>query len=171
MSLIKQDQNGFTLIELLVAVAIVGILAAIGIPYFAEYKAMARDANRLSMAKNVVTAMEGYFGDHLEYPPNPKGTSACSPVPTNVFYHEDCLAGIHQYISKDSMEENMKWSNVQDREEALTYYNYGGALGAVVKIQFEKMKRENPCSFTTGNWCNENFPTMETAYCMCTGTP
>jgi prepilin-type N-terminal cleavage/methylation domain-containing protein len=58
---------GFTLIELLVVVAIIGILAAIAIPQFAEYRARGFDSRALSDLRNAATAEEAYFADNEEY--------------------------------------------------------------------------------------------------------
>src|SRR5438132_3081692 len=49
----RKLQNGFTLIELLIAVAIIGILAAIGIPNFSRFQARSRQ----SEAKTNLTAL------------------------------------------------------------------------------------------------------------------
>ena len=57
-----QNRKGFTLIELLIVVVIIGILAAIAIPKFANTKEKAYLASMKSDLRNLVTAEEAYFG-------------------------------------------------------------------------------------------------------------
>ena len=59
--------KGFTLIELLIVVVIIGILAAIAIPKFANTKEKAYIASMKSDLRNLVTAEEPYFADQVSY--------------------------------------------------------------------------------------------------------
>ncbi len=62
-----QNRKGFTLIELLIVVVIIGILAAIAIPKFANTKEKAVLASMKSDLRNMVTAQEGFFSDNQTY--------------------------------------------------------------------------------------------------------
>ena len=62
-----RTRQGFTLIELLIVVVIIGILAAIAIPKFANTKEKAYIAAMKSDLRNLVTAQESYFADQVSY--------------------------------------------------------------------------------------------------------
>ena len=62
-----RNHKGFTLIELLIVVVIIGILAAIAIPKFANTKEKAYVAAMKSDLRNLVTAQESYFADQVSY--------------------------------------------------------------------------------------------------------
>ncbi|HUL50127.1 MAG TPA: prepilin-type N-terminal cleavage/methylation domain-containing protein [Gemmatimonadales bacterium] len=64
------NRRGFTLIELLIVVVIIGILAAIAIPKFANTKEKAYIASMKSDLRNLVTAEEAYFADSVQYSTN-----------------------------------------------------------------------------------------------------
>jgi prepilin-type N-terminal cleavage/methylation domain-containing protein len=67
---VQMNRKGFTLIELLIVVVIIGILAAIAIPKFANTKAKAYIASMKSDMRNLVTAEEAYFADSVKYTTN-----------------------------------------------------------------------------------------------------
>ncbi len=65
----QRMRKGFTLIELLIVVVIIGILAAIAIPKFANTKSKAYITAMKSDLRNLVTAEEAYFADSSNYTP------------------------------------------------------------------------------------------------------
>jgi len=68
------NRKGFTLIELLIVVVIIGILAAIAIPKFANTKEKAYIASMKSDLRNLVTAEEAFFADSIRY-----SAAVCAP--------------------------------------------------------------------------------------------
>lgn len=62
-----KKEKGFTLIELLVVIAIIGILAAIAIPQFSDYKKKAFNGRAQTDLRNGITSEEAYFVDEEEY--------------------------------------------------------------------------------------------------------
>lgn len=68
MNLIKKKtEKGFTLIELMIVVAIIGILAAIAIPQFAQYRVKAFNSAAESDLRNIMTGEEASFADTQQY--------------------------------------------------------------------------------------------------------
>jgi type IV pilus assembly protein PilA len=70
-----KNQKGFTLVELMVVIAIIGIITAIAIPYYNNYKATACDQAALSDLYNVKAAVQKYLTDETL-----KGTSVVTDV-------------------------------------------------------------------------------------------
>jgi len=65
----SQKAKGFTLVELMIVIAIIGILAAIAIPQYDQFRKRGYMAMTRSDAKNAHTAMQGWMTDHINTAP------------------------------------------------------------------------------------------------------
>ncbi|MGC8907800.1 MAG: type IV pilin protein, partial [Desulfomonilaceae bacterium] len=70
-----RNQKGFTLVELMVVVAIIGIITAIAVPYYMNYKKTACDQAAISDLYNVKAAVQKYLSDATL-----KGTAVATDV-------------------------------------------------------------------------------------------
>ena len=70
-----KNQKGFTLVELMVVIAIIGIITAIAIPYYNNYKRTACDQAAISDLYNVKAAVQKYLTDATL-----KGTAVATDV-------------------------------------------------------------------------------------------
>lgn len=66
----KLNNKAFTLIELLIAMAIMGILATVGLVSFRTAQMRGRDTERKSDLKQISNALELYYSDYGEYYPS-----------------------------------------------------------------------------------------------------
>jgi len=64
----KQKNFGFTLMELLIVIAILGLLATIGLGSFRTSQMKGRDAQRKSDLSQIQKALEMYYNDYSGYP-------------------------------------------------------------------------------------------------------
>ncbi|MBF0517344.1 MAG: prepilin-type N-terminal cleavage/methylation domain-containing protein [Nitrospirae bacterium] len=72
----KQGSNkGFTLIEMMVVVAIIAILAAVGIPKFMKSMDSAKSSEAVTNMSQIATALKGYYDMHGAYPTDMQGAT------------------------------------------------------------------------------------------------
>ena len=67
-----KTKKGFTLIELMIVVAIIGILAAIAIPKFADLIKKSKEGATKGSLGALRSALTIYYGEQEGYYPNPK---------------------------------------------------------------------------------------------------
>ncbi|HET6481689.1 MAG TPA: prepilin-type N-terminal cleavage/methylation domain-containing protein [Actinoplanes sp.] len=75
----KKDDEGFTLIELLVVVVIIGVLVAIAVPVYLNYRKGAADKSAQSDVRGAVSTIEQYYTDNANsYPRANQGSIKAS---------------------------------------------------------------------------------------------
>ncbi len=79
----RQD-DGFTLIELLVVVVIIGVLVAIAVPVYLNYRKGAADKSAQSDVRGAISAVEQFYSDNgNSYPDSNSGSNyGTTPVAT-----------------------------------------------------------------------------------------
>lgn len=70
MKLSKLNQKGFSLVELMVVVAIIGILATIGIPQYQKFMAKARQAEAKTHLNGIFQGEASFFTEYNGYSTN-----------------------------------------------------------------------------------------------------
>jgi len=83
--------KGFTLVELLVVVAIVGILAAVAIPYYNDYVIRGKLAEGMSTLGDGRIKMEQFFQDNRTYVGGP------TPAATQYFTYDNGTPTVSTY--------------------------------------------------------------------------
>lgn len=62
------EQQGFTLIELMIVIAIIGILAAIALPQYANYTGRAQVAEGLKLSVGIQNEVDIWYGETGAFP-------------------------------------------------------------------------------------------------------
>ena len=86
---IKKNPSGFTLVELIIVVAIVGMLAGIGIPAYQGYVSEARDKAAQSTLQSIVLMQKNYYQDNFCYVTTGEGTDVGPEINKYLFGSSD----------------------------------------------------------------------------------
>lgn len=77
----EDDDQGFTLIELLVVVVIIGVLVAIAVPVYLNYRKGASNKSAASDVRGAISAVEQYYTENGNvYPATVIGTPSTAMV-------------------------------------------------------------------------------------------
>ncbi|SDT69634.1 type II secretion system protein [Actinoplanes derwentensis] len=76
----KKNDEGFTLIELLVVVVIIGVLVAIAVPVYLNYRQGAADKSAQSDVRGAISAVEQYYTNNGNTFPASKSENAASTL-------------------------------------------------------------------------------------------
>ena len=102
--------RGFTLIELLVVVAILGIIAAIGITSYNGYVSSTKKKSTENVLRQVALAQTEYYSDNQIYYYNNTGNDCTATVTTSQSIETDLLGGSKTIIDpKDKKALNGYW--------------------------------------------------------------
>jgi len=75
------DDRGFTLIELLVVVVIIGVLVAIAIPMYLNYRKGAENKSAESDVRGAISAVEQFYTENANQYPDPKDNAGAPGTP------------------------------------------------------------------------------------------
>jgi type IV pilus assembly protein PilA len=140
-----RGDKGFTLIELLVVVVIIGVLIAIAIPVYLNYRKGANDKAAQSDVRNAIAVMEQCFADNTAYEfkwptdgviDNQTGTTSKSVTGEKCTQHIEASPGTKLTIAPKDTGYTIAGFNANGHEGAtpgtFKTYNYDSTAGGSV---------------------------------------
>ncbi len=127
-----EEDRGFTMIELLVVVVIIGILVAIAVPVYLNYRKGAANKSAASDVRGAITVVEQYFTENSNAYP----TAVTAPTATLSFgtgYSVSTSDGNELNYTPYTATAGAAYKICGRNIEAGTVYAYNSAVGGGVK--------------------------------------
>ena len=94
--------SGFTLIELLVVVAILGIIAAIGITSYSGYVSSTKKKSTENLMRQISLGQIEYYSENAIYYPGTTSKSCTPSIATSEDIEDKLLGGAHSIIDPNA---------------------------------------------------------------------
>ena len=94
--------SGFTLIELLVVVAILGIIAAIGITSYSGYVSSTKKKSTENLMRQISLGQIEYYSENAIYYPGTTVKSCTPSITTSEGIEDELLGGAHSIIDPNA---------------------------------------------------------------------
>ena len=120
-----KSEKGFSLVELLVTVVIIGLLAAIALPKYSEYRQRANYTVVVSDCRYVFNAFMVYYQDNTTYPDTASfDLSNFEPLRSDGHYNGNIEINLlnNQADAYDSPNPNEFWLLVTQKDDALNQF-------------------------------------------------
>jgi type IV pilus assembly protein PilA len=114
----QRDDEGFTLIELLVVVVIIGVLVAIAVPVYLNYRQGAADKSAQSDVRGAISAVEHYYADNNSTYPAASEIDKTAPIPI----------GADTITLSDKTHLTLYVANATATSYKICAYNSGGSM-------------------------------------------
>ncbi len=102
---VRRKMRGFTLIELILVMAIVGILAVVGIGAFTSATVKSRDTQRKNDLNQIAKALESFINDVGRYPlVDADGIMTCPEYDGSVLTEKSCYGSLMADIGDSNSE-------------------------------------------------------------------
>ncbi|HED52579.1 MAG TPA: prepilin-type N-terminal cleavage/methylation domain-containing protein [Phycisphaerales bacterium] len=137
--------RAFTLVEVLIVVVILGILAAVVVPSFANATEPSRQAAFITSMKSFGDAVQLYQARNGDYPPD--GVSGTIP------------AGLENYISPDDWDDITPIGGSWDTEDTPAGYGVGVHFDGQGQTRDDQYMLEIDETFDDGNLATGSFQT------------